>query len=594
MEIKRKSIVKVNSKFTKWQDQLFLVLFNGGKGRNLQCVKIFLGSDHFRNDIMRIPPEYVGMQHMYGYVNGFDGLAFVWKDDIVEVVSELPDDIYNNIIRGIMLIFMGMYRIENIDKPDYKYLVIDKPISVTIDSSLLFTMIGNISIKDQKQDQIMPIEDEPATVKEEPVIVEEEPTVVEEEPTVIEKEPTTVKEEPKAIEEPKVVDIPEPKKNAKKHAVKKSTPVIKIGDKSYDEETILRIKQKYRDISDNDNKINYLYDLWSVNGRLPVCQIHTIIIRNKSCRNQKNTIALTKEEFIFMMREPCQIILKTKFSAYDGSPKMFKTVSMIQYVKTICKDLYFGNTEKFSKLCSTKRITESEKDTIKELIDEGKTKEEILTLFEECDVNKRRAAVSLINLYTNIAGGIVISKRLQSIKTYHGYDNDEELRNIINYFENNFEIVGLVASGIMPENFINCNHNKAIMVAIYINNPKNVSYIIMNKLGDYVRSEALDLYCHMIGRVKNRYIHAYIKCDKAKSNKRIRQETIYGFLKQNNTKKPYTDILNVEEQNFINLLNIDKRDYLEDRNFVLANMSKFDTWSKAMIKNRKLSIKEGI
>ena len=132
------------------------------------------------------------------------------------------------------------------------------------------------------------------------------------------------------------------------------------------------------------------------------------------------------------------------------------------------------------------------------------------------------------------------------------------------------------------------------MVAIYINNPKNVSYIIMNKLGDYVRSEALDLYCHMIGRVKNRYIHAYIKCDKAKSNKRIRQETIYGFLKQNNTKKPYTDILNVEEQNFINLLNIDKRDYLEDRNFVLANMSKFDTWSKAMIKNRKLARKEGI
>lgn len=575
MEIKRKAIIKVNSKFTKGKDCLYLVLFNGG-GKNLQCAKIFLGGDHFRNDIMRIPPEYVGTQHLPGYVNGFDGLVFIWQDDIVKVVSELPDAIYNSIIKGIMLVFMGMYKIENINKPDFKYLVIDKPMSVTIDSSMLFNaMIGGIGIENQNPVQV-------EVPKEEEII-----SPIEEPHEVIEDLQENSQVEP--------IDIPDNKdiKKRKKKITKKLTSVIKIGNKSYDDKVIQDIKQKYKDISDNDSRICYLYDLWAVNNRLNVSQAYSIIIKNKSGRSRKNAFALTKEEFIFILREPSQVILNTKLSSCDGSERVLDRVSKIQSLKTICKDLYFCNTEKSSKVISEKWLTESEKDSIRSLIDEGKSKEEILTLFEDCNVEKRRSVIGLINLYTNIAGGIIMSKRLQNIKSYHGYDNDEEMKSIVNYFENNFETVGLVASGIMPEGFM-YNQNKAIMIAIYLNNPKNVSYIIMNRLGDYVRGEGLDLYSYMIGVAKNRYIHTYIKCDKAKNNKRIRQETIYGFLKRNKTKKPYTDNLNIEEQNFINLLNINKRDYLEDRDFVLANMSKFDTWSSTMRRNRKLARKEGI
>lgn len=572
MEIKRKAIIKVNSKFTKGKNWLYLVLFNDFRTEFCQCVRIYLGGDHLRNDILEIPCKYVATRYMPGFINTFTGFSSIRYSDITEVVSELPDNLYNKIIRGIMLTFMGMCKIENPNGRDYKYKVIDRPISITIDGSSLFNaIISNFTIDDESitpESIISPENEETSEVN----ISESTIQISEEE----DKENQLPFKEEKSTKQKSIA------KSTKKKT--DGSSIVKIGDKVYSEQTIQDIKKEYTKLTDKDDKLDYIYRIWAINEKIPIMQVYNIIIKNEPARPTKKSIMLSKEEFAFMMRESFKVIMSTPFTTYNGYKKIVNSTSSIRNIKTACKSLYFG-TEVTAIAKPEIILSKSEKQTIKELIDEGKSKDEILTLFEKDDKRKRKAIISLINDYMKISGSIDTSNRFILIKKYPGYDKDTELQKIVEYFENNFERIGVIASGIIPKDFIDYDHNKSIMVAIYLNKARNIDYRIMGRLGEYVRKEALDLYLYMIGSGKSaRFKHSYVNCDKAKNNKRIRQETIYGFLHFNRTKKPYTDKLNVQEQNFINLLNIDKKDYLEDRDFVLANMSKFDSWSKAMFR----------
>ena len=297
---KARDIILVRGGWTKGKDYMYLVTFSDPDSDWIGVYGIFPAKH--TDPGLRIPPEFTnGKLVNGGFVNVFTGSTAIHKDTIIEIVGTLPDDIYERICFKMLSVMLGNWK-----RGTNGYEVTDMVINIKASISGIEPMRMNFGANRPEGCSVMP-KNEFLFRR---VLI------------------TDAKKHYASIQEPKE----EPEKPVENKTKKSSQSSSK---------TINKLVNEYGKITSCSDRINFIFDEFSIDGYLPLVRAFNLLFNKEETAVGARTIMFNREQF-FNLATGTEIAAPSSWRRYNGDMVYKPAIALIKSMSIKASMLYNG------------------------------------------------------------------------------------------------------------------------------------------------------------------------------------------------------------------------------------------------------------
>ena len=325
----RKDIIAVKADWTKGRTYFYLVDYSDPERDWISGYKI-VSNGCYATKATFIPENYLQGQYNYlrkGFVNVFTGRSSIHVSAIQEIISSVPDKIFNHILAMDFAVRMGSYTKDLFGN----YIINDVPFPISINArfSDIINGIGSIPKIGEVPTTtlIHPVKEEP---KKEP---KPEPS----------KKPEPVKEPEVTTEDP--VSEPEPEIEEVQTNETKEEEVIEDTPNESSEDQRSKIIEHYKGLSSADERLDYIFELFAEGGLVSVSTVFNELINfdpSKRRRSTKNSIVITRDQFLYAVNESIENIMARSDWRNNSGDSVELLYNAAKRLKKQCCKLYYN------------------------------------------------------------------------------------------------------------------------------------------------------------------------------------------------------------------------------------------------------------
>ena len=297
---KARDIILVRGGWTKGKDYMYLVTFSDPDSDWIGVYGIFPAKH--TDPGLRIPPEFTnGKLVNGGFVNVFTGSTAIHKDTIIEIVGTLPDNIYERICFKMLSVMLGNWK-----RGTNGYEVTDMVINIKASISGIEQMCMNFGANRPEGCSVMP-KNEFLFRR---VLI------------------TDAKKHYASIQEPKE----EPEKPIESKTKKSSQSSSR---------TINKLVNEYGKITSCSDRINFIFDEFSIDGYLPLVRAFNLLFNKEETAVSARTIMFSREQF-FKLATGTEIAAPSSWRRYNGDIIYKPASTLIKSMSVKASMLYNG------------------------------------------------------------------------------------------------------------------------------------------------------------------------------------------------------------------------------------------------------------
>ena len=478
----------------------------------------------YKNNLLNIPSKYLNRHYAEAYVNIFSGFKNVNIKYVNEIVSTIPDDIWNNITSAIVSLMLGDFIINS----NSTVRLINRQLNLTDIINMLFV---NSNIKEK-----------------------ESPEEVRKQENLHKYDSIEIKEDTNIISTNDIYNDNIEINNSNN-----------LNNRDLDLKDIIK---HYSSISNENDRLDYIFEVWAIDNKISPYSVYRSLFEYAIYKPQKNSIRISKSEFLMILEEFPGNIVNYKFHNQDGSERNL-SIGSISNLKSIIKSIYY-NAGKSSRDKPYKKRSNI-RDEVKELKESGKSNGEILEKYL-CSPRKYYDVKRFLDILDGKEYHYSIMNRLKLLLK----SDNKEITDIAKYLLRNLNRMRLFIKE-CPSDFVG-NKDLFSFIAIMCSEFRIGTYKALIQYPNFANTKIYYDICNVLDI--NKYIAASTT-EIIKKDKNI-GVLVYSYLfsSSNKAKRLMTNnensfkLTNLDLQ-FISIASISKDQFISGIKLAIENKNKY-------------------